>query len=97
MAAPEELVAIGLKHMKGAYAAEAQTKRAAAAEARARKEKDGASCKVTIGIGTADAVRQLLFKQARLRKQNGEAVDGDDIILTHYNPWRRTTRTPTSS
>ena len=61
MAAPEELVAIGLKHMKGAYAAEAQTKRAAAAEARARKEKDGASCKVTIGIGTADAVRQLLF------------------------------------
>ena len=84
MAAPEELVAIGLKHMKGAYAAEAQTKRAAAAEARARKEKDGASCKVTIGIGTADAVRQLLFKQAKLRKQNGESVDGDDIILRNY-------------
>ena len=84
MAAPEELVAIGLKHMQGAYAAEAQTKRAAAAEARACKEKDGAICKLTMAIGTADAVRQLLFKQAKLRKQNGESVDGDDIILRNY-------------
>ena len=84
MAAPEELAAVGLKHMQGAYAAEAQTKRASAAELRARKEKNEASCKVTIAIGTADAVRQLLFKQAKLRKQNGESVDGDDIILRNY-------------
>ena len=84
MAAPEELVAIGLKHMQGAYAAEAQTKRASAAELRARKEKNEASCKVTMAVGTADAVRQLLFKQAKLRKQNGESVDGDDIILRNY-------------
>ena len=72
-----DLAAVGLKHMEGAYAAETERKRAAGAEAAARNA-------VTIGIGTADAVRQLLFKQARLRKQNGEAVDGDDIILTHY-------------
>ena len=77
MAAPEELAAVGLKHMKGAYAAETQRKRAAGAEAAARNA-------VTIGIGTADAVRQLLFKQAKLRKQNGESVDGDDIILRNY-------------
>ena len=77
MAAPEELAAVGLKHMEGAYAAETQRKRAAGAEAAARKE-------VTIGIGTADAVRQLLFKQAKMRKQNGESVDGDDIILRNY-------------
>ena len=84
MAAPEELAAVGLKHMQGAYAAEAQTKRASAAELRARKEKNEASCKVTMAVGTADAVRQLLFKQAKLRKQNGESVDGDDIILRNY-------------
>ena len=84
MAAPEELAAVGLKHMQGAYAAEAQTKRASAAELRARKEKNEASCKVTMAVGTADAVRQLLFKQAKLRKQNGESVDGDDIILKNY-------------
>ena len=77
MAAPEELAAVGLKHMEGAYAAETQRKRAAGAEAAARNA-------VTIGIGTADAVRQLLFKQAKLRKQNGESVDGDDIILRNY-------------
>ena len=77
MAAPEELAAVGLKHMEGAYAAEIQRKRAAGAEAAARNA-------VTIGIGTADAVRQLLFKQAKMRKQNGESVDGDDIILRNY-------------
>ena len=77
MAAPEELAAVGLKHMEVAYAAETQRKRAAGAEAAARNA-------VTIGIGTADAVRQLLFKQAKLRKQNGESVDGDDIILRNY-------------
>ena len=76
MAAPEELAAVGLKHMEVAYAAETQRKRAAGAEAAARNA-------VTIGIGTADAVRQLLFKQAKLRKQNGESVDGDDIIVTN--------------
>ena len=84
MAAPEALAAVGLKHMEAAFAAVRAEKNAGAAEDTARQAKHRATYMTMACVAVADAVRQLTYKRAKKRMEQGNTQDGDEVIMRNY-------------
>ena len=79
-----DFAAIGLDHMRGAYDAVRAERSAAAAEITARQAKNRATYTMMTRVALADAARQLMFRRAKKRVEQGNPQDGDAVIMERY-------------